>query len=148
MTITLRWTTRALLVAAAALLALAAPAGAEDLPFVDGHMWVKSAKPLKRAYLIALAILSVLLGALPASAQLVQLGDVNGDGSVDLTDALELGQFLAGTRPNLARADLADVMGGRSRVSEFFSGKRDLSKGQIEGLMEMLKIPADLLLGR
>ena len=54
MKIVLRCATRGLLVTAAALLAFAAPASAEDLPFVDGHMWVKTAKPLKRAYLIGI----------------------------------------------------------------------------------------------
>ena len=44
------------------------------------------------------------------------------------------------------RADLADIMGGRSRVSEFFSGKRDLSRRQIEALRDFLGVPADLLL--
>jgi HTH-type transcriptional regulator/antitoxin HigA len=46
----------------------------------------------------------------------------------------------------MSRADLADIMGGRSRVSDFFSGKRALSRGQIEALRATLGIPADLLL--
>lgn len=46
----------------------------------------------------------------------------------------------------MARADLAALMGGRSRVSDFFAGKRSLSKGQIEALRDALGIPADLLL--
>lgn len=46
----------------------------------------------------------------------------------------------------LERSDLAEWLGGRSRVSEFFSGKRPLSKGQIEALREHLGISADLLL--
>lgn len=46
----------------------------------------------------------------------------------------------------MTRAELANPMGGRSRVSDFFNGKRDLSKGQIETLRELLGIPADLLL--
>ena len=45
------------------------------------------------------------------------------------------------------RADLDDVMGGKSRVSEFLNGKRDLSKSQVEGLHRLLGIPADVLLG-
>ncbi len=49
---------------------------------------------------------------------------------------------------DLTRADITDLMGGRSRVSEFFSGKRDLSLGQIAALSEELRIPADLLLPR
>lgn len=48
----------------------------------------------------------------------------------------------------LDRSDLHEVMGGKSRVSEFFNAKRDLSKAQIEGLRRMLGIPADTLLGR
>ena len=47
----------------------------------------------------------------------------------------------------LRRADLAEVMGGKARVSEFFSGKRELSREQIKGLRDLLGIPADLLLG-
>jgi HTH-type transcriptional regulator/antitoxin HigA len=47
----------------------------------------------------------------------------------------------------LERSDLDDVMGGKSRVSEFLNGKRDLSKAQIAGLHRMLGIPTDVLLG-
>lgn len=47
----------------------------------------------------------------------------------------------------LRRSDLAEWFGGRSRVSEFFSGKRPLSKGQIEALRAHLGLSADLLLG-
>jgi HTH-type transcriptional regulator/antitoxin HigA len=47
----------------------------------------------------------------------------------------------------LERSDLDDVMGGKSRVSEFLNGKRDLSKAQAEGLRRCLGIPADVLLG-
>ena len=47
----------------------------------------------------------------------------------------------------MRRADLDEVMGGKSRVSEFFSGKRELSKSQVEVLRGMLGIPADILLG-
>jgi HTH-type transcriptional regulator/antitoxin HigA len=45
----------------------------------------------------------------------------------------------------MSRADLAPLMGGRSRVSDFFNGRRALSRGQIEALREHLGIPADLL---
>jgi HTH-type transcriptional regulator/antitoxin HigA len=47
----------------------------------------------------------------------------------------------------LGRSYLADLMGGRSRVSEFFSGRRELSKSQIEALHHALGIPAGILLG-
>jgi HTH-type transcriptional regulator/antitoxin HigA len=46
----------------------------------------------------------------------------------------------------LARSDLAEVMGGKSRVSEFFAGKRELSRDQIRGLRSLLGFPADLLI--
>jgi len=46
----------------------------------------------------------------------------------------------------MTRAELAGIMGGRSRVSDFFNGKRELSKGQIESLRERLGISADLLM--
>ena len=47
----------------------------------------------------------------------------------------------------MSRSDLDDVMGGKSRISEFFSGKRELSKSQVEALHRGLGIPADILLG-
>jgi HTH-type transcriptional regulator/antitoxin HigA len=46
----------------------------------------------------------------------------------------------------MTRAQLAVPMGGRSRVSDFFKGNRDLSVGQIRALRDLLGIPADLLL--
>jgi HTH-type transcriptional regulator/antitoxin HigA len=46
----------------------------------------------------------------------------------------------------MTRAELAPLMGGRSRVSDFFNGKRPLSRGQIEALRRDLGIPADLLI--
>ena len=45
------------------------------------------------------------------------------------------------------RAELAELMGGRSRVSDFFKGKRELSTSQIKALRTRFGIPADLLLG-
>jgi HTH-type transcriptional regulator / antitoxin HigA len=47
----------------------------------------------------------------------------------------------------MTRADLTSILGGRSRVSEFFSGKRRLSVPQMVKLRELLRVPADLLLG-
>ena len=46
----------------------------------------------------------------------------------------------------MTRADLAQWMGGRSRVSEFFNGIRPLSMRQIAILKKHLGIPADLLI--
>lgn len=48
----------------------------------------------------------------------------------------------------MTRADLAPLLGGRGRVSEFFAGKRRLSITQIQRLREALGIPADLLIER
>ena len=46
----------------------------------------------------------------------------------------------------MTRVQLAPIMGGKSRVSEFLSGKRRLSIEQIIALRETLGIPADLLI--
>lgn len=46
----------------------------------------------------------------------------------------------------MTRADLAAHMGGKARVSEFFSGKRRLSIEQVRALRDELGIPADLLI--
>lgn len=53
---------------------------------------------------------------------------------------------LALEQKGLERSDLYDVMGGKSRVSEFFAGKRDLSMNQVRALRDVLGIPADLLI--
>jgi HTH-type transcriptional regulator/antitoxin HigA len=45
------------------------------------------------------------------------------------------------------RTELAELMGGRSRVSDFFSKKRDLSLTQIKALRDRFAIPVDLLIG-
>lgn len=44
------------------------------------------------------------------------------------------------------RSGLARLLGGKSRVSEFFNGKRDLSINQVRALRDELGIPADLLI--
>jgi HTH-type transcriptional regulator/antitoxin HigA len=46
----------------------------------------------------------------------------------------------------LTRADLAKIMGGRSRVSDYFNGKRELSKNQALALGDLLDISLDVLL--
>ncbi len=46
----------------------------------------------------------------------------------------------------MSRKDLSDIMGGRSRVSEFFAGKRHLSLTQVRRLRHLLRVPADLLI--
>lgn len=44
------------------------------------------------------------------------------------------------------RASLAPLLGGTSRVPEFFAGKRRLSINQVRALRDELGIPADLLI--
>lgn len=46
----------------------------------------------------------------------------------------------------MQRSELAPLMGGRARVSEFFSGRRRLSMEQVRALRDRLGIPADLLI--
>lgn len=46
----------------------------------------------------------------------------------------------------LKPADLAPLLGGKSRVSDLLSGKRVLSKGQIYKLAERFKVEAGLFL--
>jgi HTH-type transcriptional regulator/antitoxin HigA len=47
----------------------------------------------------------------------------------------------------MTRADLAELLGGRSRVSEFFSGKRPLSLGQARALQVRFGLSLDTLVG-
>ena len=54
-------------------------------------------------------------------------------------------KFMA-EQKGLSRSDLAELMGGRSRLSEFFNEKRSLSRSQILSLRNALGIPADLLI--
>ena len=48
----------------------------------------------------------------------------------------------------MTRTQLAPLMGGKSRVSEFLAGRRRLSIEQIIALRDALGIPADLLITR
>lgn len=46
----------------------------------------------------------------------------------------------------MSRAQLAPLLGGRSRVSDFFNGVRPLSVGQVQALRARFGVSADLLL--
>ncbi|HEX6809102.1 MAG TPA: hypothetical protein VF118_14035 [Gemmatimonadaceae bacterium] len=48
----------------------------------------------------------------------------------------------------MRRMDLAPLLGGASRVSDFFNGKRALSLGQIRKLRDRFNISADVLVER
>ena len=65
----------------------------------------------------------------------------------ELPDATpqEIVQFMSEQR-GMTQGDLAEILGGRSRLSEFLNGKRALSIGQVKSLREELGIPADLLI--
>ena len=58
----------------------------------------------------------------------------------------EIVEFMS-EQKGITQGDLAAIMGGRSRLSEFMNRKRALSIGQIRSLREELGIPADLLIG-
>ena len=58
----------------------------------------------------------------------------------------ELVEFMA-EQKGIDRTTLADLFGGRSRLSDFLNEKRPLSLGQIARLKHALGIPADLLVG-
>jgi len=57
----------------------------------------------------------------------------------------EVVRFMA-EQKGLDSAELAGLLGGRSRLSEFYNGVRALSRNQIIRLKAALGIPADLLL--
>lgn len=65
----------------------------------------------------------------------------------ELPDATpqEIVQFMSEQR-GIGQGDLAQIVGGRSRLSEFMNKKRALSITQIRSLREELGIPADLLI--
>lgn len=48
----------------------------------------------------------------------------------------------------LTNADMVAYLGSKSKVSEIFSGKRNLSLAMIRRLIEGLHIPAEVLIGK
>ncbi len=58
----------------------------------------------------------------------------------------EVVEFMA-NQQGIDRTTLAELLGGRSRLSDFLNQKRQLSLGQIARLKTVLGIPADLLVG-
>jgi HTH-type transcriptional regulator/antitoxin HigA len=54
-------------------------------------------------------------------------------------------RFIAQQR-GVTATELANILGGRSRLSDFLNEKRELSRMQIRRLREHLGIPADLLI--
>ncbi|MEO6046516.1 MAG: helix-turn-helix domain-containing protein [Candidatus Kapaibacterium sp.] len=66
------------------------------------------------------------------------------DTGLDKGTPQELVDFMLDQK-GMTRTDLYEILGGKSRVSEFFSGLRPLSISQIQSLRNALGIPADLL---
>jgi HTH-type transcriptional regulator / antitoxin HigA len=54
-------------------------------------------------------------------------------------------RFMADQK-GISATQLAEMLGGRSRLSDFFNKKRELSRAQIRQLRDALGIPADLLI--
>ena len=63
----------------------------------------------------------------------------------DLPSPQAVVRFMA-EQKGLTQGELADLLGGRSRLSEFMTGGHELSKTQIKTLRDELGIPADLLI--
>lgn len=76
---------------------------------------------------------------------LVEAYEAEHEPEPDLPSPQAVVRFMAEQR-GVTAGDLALLMGGRSRLSEFMNGKRSLSIGQIRMLREELGIPADLLI--
>jgi HTH-type transcriptional regulator/antitoxin HigA len=55
-------------------------------------------------------------------------------------------RFMA-EQKEMSQGELAELLGGRSRLSDFMKEKRQLSRTQIKALRDALGIPADLLIG-
>jgi len=83
-----------------------------------------------------LEFLSVLVEAYETKHYTMPTGDVSPQAVVEFM--LE--------QKSLDRTALYEAMGGKSRVSEFFSGKRELSRRQVTSLRDLLGVSADLLL--
>lgn len=63
----------------------------------------------------------------------------------DLPSPQAVVRFMA-EQNGLTAGELANLLGGRSRLSEFFKQKKELSRTQIKALRDALGIPADLLI--
>jgi HTH-type transcriptional regulator / antitoxin HigA len=63
----------------------------------------------------------------------------------DLPSPQAVVRFMA-EQKGLSQGKLAELLGGRSRLSDFMNEKRELSREQIKKLRQVLGVPADLLL--
>jgi HTH-type transcriptional regulator/antitoxin HigA len=63
----------------------------------------------------------------------------------DLPSPQAVVKFMA-EQKGVSQGKLAELLGGRSRLSDFMNEKRELSREQIKKLRQVLGVPADLLL--
>lgn len=63
----------------------------------------------------------------------------------DLPSPQDVVKFMA-ERKGVSPGELAQILGGRSRLSDFMNRKRQLSREQIKKLRQVLGVPADLLI--
>lgn len=63
----------------------------------------------------------------------------------DLPSPQAVVKFMA-EQKGVSQGKLAELLGGRSRLSDFMNEKRELSREQIKKLRAVLGVPADLLL--
>src|SRR5512143_830644 len=73
-----------------------------------------SVSPVRLAALVATLGLALLIAVPLQAQQCVFCGDVNGDGQVDIVDALFIAQNTVGLRPSLACSSQGDVRADQS----------------------------------
>jgi HTH-type transcriptional regulator/antitoxin HigA len=105
-------------------------------------------------YAAALALIDGLMessapadvGRLRAQARLVEAWEAERR-PLRMVDPVEAIKFRM-DQMGMTRADLAKLLGGRSKVSEVLNRKRPLSLAMIRRLHRQLDIPADVLISR
>lgn len=76
---------------------------------------------------------------------LVAAYEADNEPEPDLPSPQAAVRFMA-EQKGITATELAHLLGGRSRLSDFFNEKRELSRAQIRQLRDALGIPADLLI--
>ncbi|HET7613336.1 MAG TPA: helix-turn-helix domain-containing protein [Gemmatimonadaceae bacterium] len=76
---------------------------------------------------------------------LVEAWEDENEPEPDLPSPQEVVKFMA-EQKGVSAGKLADLLGGRSRLSDFMNGKRELSREQVKKLRTFLGVPADLLI--
>lgn len=76
---------------------------------------------------------------------LVEAYEDEHDEPIAPTTPQEMVEFVA-EQKGISRTELATMLGGRSRLSDFLNKRRELSINQVATLRERLGIPADLLI--